>query len=160
MLYRLALLALLAGPAAAQTAAPVTIPGATLRAYADSAVSWRDYDGRTRSARVRVRANGARDAERYPFTVVVEDRAANPRPITGDAAFVAETVGRALSVDPTRLAFVFRFTAASFTPDARAGGKALHLRATFRRSSSGALTPSWRALAPDQTEDYTDRAYR
>lgn len=161
-MFRFPLLAalLLSAPALAQTA-PVTIPGAMLRAYADSAASWRDYAGHTRSARVRVRANGARDAERFPFTVVVDDRAGNPRPVTEEAAFVAETVGRALSVDPTGLVFVFRFTGASFAPDGPERGKALHLRATFRRSTSGALaSPSWRALSPDETEDYTDRLLR
>ena len=167
MPVRLALFALVLATTAQAQPAP-TIARATLRAFADSSVEWRGYAGRPRSARVRVFANAADDREDRPFTVVVDDRAGNPRPVTEEAPFLAETLGRALGIDPTRLVFVFRFSAASFAEpapaqagDAPDRGKALHLRATFRRNASGALSsPSWRALSPDETEDHTDRALR
>ncbi len=160
MPVRLALLALVLVTTAQAQPAP-TIARATLRAFADSSVEWRGYAGRPRSARVRVFANAADDREDRPFTVVLDDRAGNPRPVTEEAPFLAETLGRALGIDPTHLVFVFRFSAASFAEDIPDRGKALYLRATFRRAASGALSsPSWRALSPDELEDHTDRALR
>ena len=80
--------------------------------------------------------------------------ARNGAPLTDDAQFLADLVGRDLGADPTRLAFLFRFTLDG-------EGRPLTVRATFRRSPSGRLSaPAWRVLSPDETEDYTDRALR
>lgn len=139
-------LALLAPAAAAQ--------GGPLH---DEEVTWRTYAAE-RSARVRVYA--APD-ERRPVTAVVDDVAANGGAVTGEAAFVADLVGRTFGFDPTEATFVFRYTPASFVEGAPDGGKTLLLRATFRRSSSGTLgAPSWRVVTPDAMDDLTDRAFR
>ncbi len=123
----------------------------------DETVSWRTYASE-RSARVRVFAS---DDERRPRTVVVDDRASNDDVITDDAQFVADVIGRELGFDPVAATFVFRFTPASFVEDASGGGKILLLKATFRRTSTGALgSPDWRVISSDVLEDLTDRAMR
>ena len=126
----------------------------------DQEVSWRSYEARgERTARVRVFLSGD---ERRPHTAVIDDRASNGRtPITGEAPFVAEVVGRELGFDPTAATFVFRFTESSWVEDGSDRGKALLIKATFRRTASGALgAPSWRVLSPEGLEDLTDRAMR
>lgn len=134
----------------------------TVRAQADAIavdreITWRHYAA-DRTARVRT---FAADDERRPITIVVDDRASNGAPITDDASFVAEVVGRELGVDPTTATFVFRFTPAAFAADASERGKTLLLRATFRRLASGALSsPDWRVLSSDALEELTDRAMR
>ena len=123
----------------------------------DRAITWRTYAA-TREARVRVFASAD---ERRPTTVVVDDRAANGAPITDDAAFVADLVGREMGFDPTTATYVFRFTPAAFTDAAGDDGKTLLLRATFARLDSGNLgSPQWRVLMPDALDDLTDRAFR
>ncbi|MEL7363269.1 MAG: hypothetical protein AAFN13_14435 [Bacteroidota bacterium] len=141
---------------------PPTLTAETFTAWEDTTLTWPGYGG-TRTARVRLFENAARDRDRRTVTVVLDDTAGNPHPITGDAPFLAEHVGRALDIDPTHLAFVFRFGAAAFAEDASDGprGKVLTLRATFRRMASGRLSsPSWRVLSPEETLDYTDRHLR
>ena len=126
----------------------------------DQEVAWRSYEaGGSRSARVRVFASGD---SRRPHTVVVDDRASNRRaPITDEAPYVAETIGRELGFDPTEATFVFRFTEAAFVEGGSDRGKALLVRATFRRTASGNLgAPSWHLLTPEALEDLTDRAMR
>lgn len=142
--------------AAAQS--PPTLTAEVFTAWEDTTLAWPGYGG-TRTARVRLFENAARDRDRRTITVVLDDTATNPHPITGDAPFLAEHVGRALEIDPIHLAFVFRFDAAAFAKDASEGprGKVLTLRATFRRTASGRLSsPSWRVLSPEETLDYTD----
>ena len=146
----LALTLLAAAPAFAQDFAPLH----------DQEVSWRSYEaGGERTARVRVFLSGD---ERRPHTAVIDDRASNGRqPITSEAPFVAEVVGRELGFDPTAATFVFRFTESSWVEDGSDRGKALLIKATFRRTASGALgSPSWRVLSPEGLEDLTDRAMR
>ena len=137
--------------------APASAQGGPLH---DREISWRSYDvGHERGARVRVFAS---DDERRPHTVVVDDRAENGRaPVTDEAPFVAETVARELGFDPTEATFVFRFTARSFAEDGSEKGKALLIKATFRRNASGSLgAPSWRVITSEALEDLTDRAMR
>ena len=141
-----ALLTALAAPAAAQ--------GSALH---DAPLAWRTYAS-AREARVRIFAG---TDERRPTVVVIDDCAANGVPITDDAAFVADLVGREQGFDPTTAAFVFRFTPAAFAAGADDSGKTLLLRATFTRGTSGALTsPQWRVLTADALDEMTDRAFR
>ena len=143
--------------ALAWVAAPVAAQSGPLH---DQEVTWRSYNGdRPRAVRVRVFASGD---ERRPHTVVVDDRAANGRaPVTDEAPYVAETIGRELGFNPVEAVFVFRFTAASFAEEGSDSGKAVLVKATFRRTSSGSLgSPSWRVLTPEALEDLTDRQMR
>lgn len=131
---------------------------ADLRAQplADTVLTWRSYSD-VRSARVRLfRVD---DADR-PTTVVVDERAESTGgPVTDEARYVAETIGRTFGFDPAAATFVFRFTPAGFAAGADEGGKTLLLRATFRRGASGDLgAPSWRVLSRDALADLTDRA--
>ncbi|MEM1054491.1 MAG: hypothetical protein AAGI52_03115 [Bacteroidota bacterium] len=126
----------------------------------DQEVSWRSYEtNSTRAARVRVFLC---DDERRPHTAVVDDRASNGRtPITDEASFVAETIAREIGFDPTQATFVFRFTEGSFVEEGSDRGKALLVKATFRRTASGSLgAPQWRVITPEALEDLTDRAMR
>ena len=147
---RLAALALaavcLATPAAAQGPAAHDAP-----------ITWRTYAS---SRQARVRTFPSTD-ERRPIAVVVDDCAGNAAPITEDAAFVADLIGREQGFDPTEAVFVFRFTPAAFADGAPDAGKTLLLRATFSRGTSGALgAPQWRVLTADALDDLTDRAFR
>ena len=142
---------------AAVLAACSTSVAAQNGALRDEAVAWRTYAA-TREARVRVFASAD---ERRPMTVVVDDRAANGAPITDDAAFVADLIGREMGFDPTTATYVFRFTPAAFADAAGDDGKTLLLRATFARLDSGNLgSPQWRVLTADALDDLTDRAFR
>ena len=121
----------------------------------DQEVSWRAYAAQ-RTARVRVFAV---EDERRPHTIVVDDRASNGGPITDEAQFVADIVGREVGVDPTAATFVFRFTPAAFAEGSQDQGKTLLLRATFRRTQSGGLgSPNWRVLTAEGLDELTDRA--
>ena len=123
----------------------------------DQTMTWRTYAA-TRSARVRVFAS---PDERRPRVAVVDDVASNAGAVTDEAAFIADLVGREVGFDPTEATFVFRFTPASFVEGGEDGGKTLLLRATFRRSSGGALgAPQWRVLRRDELDELTDRAFR
>lgn len=123
----------------------------------DQVLTWRTYAAE-RSARVRVYLC---DDDRRPRTVVLDDRASNGGAITDEARFLADLVGRELGFDPVEASFVFRFTPASFAEGAPDRGKTLLLRATFGRTSTGALAaPTWRVLTPDGLEALTDRALR
>ena len=149
-MIRLAALAL----AAVCLAMPVSAQGSAAH---DAPIAWRTYAA-ARQARVRTFPS---TDERRPIAVVVDDRAGNGAPITEDAAFVADLIGREQGFDPTEAVFVFRFTAAAFADGAPDTGKTLLLRATFTRSASGALTtPQWRVLTPDALDELTDRAFR
>lgn len=123
----------------------------------DDTISWRTYAA-SREARVRVYLC---DDEARPRTVVIDDRASNRGVLTDEAQYVADLVGRERGFDPTEATFVFRFTPAAFHPDASENGKTLLLRATFRRTNSGALgAPAWRVITSDALAELTDRALR
>jgi hypothetical protein len=124
---------------------------ATEIAYADTLLGWRTY---SEDAAARVQVLASADEDR-PYTVVVDQLPDQPALVTDDARFVAETVARTFGYDPVFATVVFRFTAASFEADE---DRALLLRATFRRSKSGALgSPSWRVISRDELADLTDR---
>ncbi|HLT46237.1 MAG TPA: hypothetical protein VK002_03340 [Rubricoccaceae bacterium] len=131
-------------------------PGLHAQPLTDTLLTWRSY---SHDREARVRLYRCDDADR-PHTVVVDERAGNPGgPVTDEARYVAEVIGRAFGFDPATATFVFRFTAAGFAPGASDEGKALLLRATFRRGTSGALNaPSWRVLSRDALAELTDRA--
>lgn len=79
-------------------------------------------------------------------------------PVTDEARYVAETIGRTFGFDPVDAIFVFRFEIGS-TSGASAGNKILLLRVTFRRGASGELgAPSWRVISAETLSDLTDRA--
>lgn len=154
-LVLLALALLAATPVAGQAPPPVRLPAATVADWQGRTVTWRSYDGRTRTATATVYGNEADDRADRPYTVVLADDATNREPITEDARFLADLVGRELGVDPVRLAFLFRF---ALEGERR---QPLTVRATVRRSSAGRLvSPSWRVLSSEEVEDYTSRALR
>lgn len=125
----------------------------------DRVLTWRSYErGSHRSARVRLFPST--DLKR-PITVIVDEQAESAgRPVTDEARYVAEVVGREFGFDPIEATFVFRFSEASFVENAEAGEKTLLLRARFGRSdSTGRLTgPSWRVIPPEALGELTDRA--
>lgn len=140
------LLALTARPAAAQLAA-------------DTSFSWRGY-ARTATCRVRVIDVPAEPDER-PHVVVLTELATNEGPsIVADARYLAERVGRRFGVDPARAYWVFHWGAFSYAGAAPSPDKELFLRATFRRTQSGALgSPYWRVVSADEVRTLTDRHF-
>lgn len=146
---------------AALVAAPTFVSSAAAQSRlthgAEREIAWRHYAA-DRAATVRT---FVAEDERRPNTIVVDDRASNGAPITDDAVYVAEVIGRELGVDPTMATFVFRYTPAAFAASASNRGKTLLLRATFRRLASGALgSPDWRVITSDALQALTDRAMR
>jgi len=141
--------------ASAQDLPPVTLTKATMQEWQGYALTWRSYNGGTRRAIATLYGNTSRhDSEQRPYTVVLVQGESNPAPITEDAAYLAEIIGRDLGVSPTRLAFVYRFTV-------EGARRPLSIRATFRLSSTGRMvSPSWRILSAEEVEDYTDRQLR
>ena len=146
---------LTASATAAQQPQPFTIPSATVQEWQGYALTWRSYDGGTRSATATLYGNTSRhDSDERPYTVVLVQGEGNRAPITEDAKYLAEIIGRDLGVSPTRLAFLFRFAVEDTD-------RPLTVRATFWLSSSGNLvSPSWRVLSAEEVEDYTDRQLR
>lgn len=119
----------------------------------DSTLTWRSYQSE-RSAHIQVFES---DDTRRPFTVVVDDASHSGGPITDEARYVAETIGRTFGFDPVESTFVFRFEIETAGGDS--ANKVLLLKATFRRGSSGDLgSPSWRVISEDTLSDLTDRA--
>ena len=150
----LCLFVLLSAAAAAQPA-PFPIPRSTVEAWQDKPLTWRSHGGGTLSATATLTGNESRhDSDARPYTVVLVHDTGNRAPVTDDAKYLAEIVSRDLGVDPVRLAFLFRFPI-------EGSRRALTIRATFRRSSSGGLVaPSWRVLSAEEVEDYTARTLR
>ena len=146
---------LTASATAAQQPQPFTLPSATVQEWQGYALTWRSYNGGTRSATATLYGNTSRhDSDERPYTVVLVQGEGNRAPITEDAKYLAEIIGRDLGVSPTRLAFLFRFAVEDTD-------RPLTIRATFRLSSSGNLmSPSWRVLSAEEVEDYTDRQLR
>ena len=147
---------LLAAPcAAAQRDQPYTLPSATVQEWQGKPLTWRSYGGGTLSATATLYGNTSRhDSHERSYSVVLVQGEGNRAPITEDAKYLAEIIGRDLGVSPTRLAFLFRFAV-------EGTDRPLTIRATFRLSSSGNLiSPSWRVLSAEEVEDYTDRQLR
>ncbi len=135
--------------------AALVVTDASAQSGIDEVLTWRSYSAE-RSARVRVFDS---DDSRRPHTVVIEE--ANDYaggPVTDEAHYLAETIGRTFGFDPVDAIFVFRFEIGSAT-GASAGNKILLLRVTFRRGASGELgAPSWRVISAETLSDLTDRA--
>ncbi len=129
--------------------------GASAQSGADEVITWRSYSAE-RSAHVRVFDSGDRARA---FTVVIEEtNDGGSGPVTDEARYVAETVGRTFGFDPVEAFFVFRFEISSST-GASSSNKVLLLRATFRRGASGDLgAPTWRVISAETLSDITDRA--
>ena len=162
ILLALTLVSLLAAPAAAaQRNEPYALPRATVQEWQGKPLTWRSYGrgdlapGGTLSATATIYGNASRhDSDERPYSVVLVQGEGNRAPITEDAKYLAEIIGRDLGVSPTRLAFLFRFAV-------EGADRPLTIRATFRLSSSGNLvSPSWRVLSAEEVEDYTDRQLR
>ncbi|OZC01300.1 hypothetical protein [Rubricoccus marinus] len=156
ILLALTLVSLLAAPtAAAQRDQPYNLTGATIQEWQDKPLTWRSYGGGTLSATATIYGNASRhDSDERSYSVVLVQGEGNRAPITEDAKYLAEIIGRDLGVSPTRLAFLFRFAV-------EGTDRPLTIRATFRLSSSGNLvSPSWRVLSTEEVEDYTDRQLR
>ena len=154
ILLALTLVSLLAAPAAAAQE-PYTLPSATVQEWQGKPLTWRSYGGGTLSATATLYGNTSRhDSDERSYSVVLVQGEGNRAPITEDAKYLAEIIGRDLGVSPTRLAFLFRFAV-------EGTDRPLTIRATFRLSSSGNLvSPSWRVLSAEEVEDYTDRQLR
>lgn len=134
----------------------LTAGNASAQAGVDTVFTWQAY-AREGTLHLRLFANPA-DAER-PHTIVIREVAENSGPTTvDDSRHLVELIGRRLSVEPDHATWIFHWGSFSF-PEGR-GGKQLFLRATFRRTRSGALsTPTWRVLAREEVEDLTARQY-
>ncbi|MCH7638447.1 MAG: hypothetical protein IH855_03150 [Bacteroidetes bacterium] len=135
--------------------AALAVMDASAQSGIDEVLTWRSYSAE-RSARVRVFDSG--DSRRL-HTVVIEEANDNAGgPVTDEARYVAETIGRTFGFDPVDAFFVFRFEVGSAT-GASAGNKILLLRVTFRRGATGELgAPSWRVISAETLSDLTDRA--
>jgi hypothetical protein len=135
--------------------AALAISDASAQSGIDEVITWRSYSAE-RSAHVRVFDSGDRNRA---YTVVIEEtNDGSNGPVTDEARYVAETIGRTFGFDPVEAFFVFRFEVGSST-GASLGNKVLLLRATFRRGASGDLgAPSWRVISAETLSDLTDRA--
>jgi hypothetical protein len=122
----------------------------------DTLLTWRTY---AQPAQARIAIYRSNDDNR-PLTAVIDELASNRSgPVTDDARFVAETIGRLLGRDPAEMTFVFRFSTNSFCEEAAGSAKGLLIRATFARTRTGALaSPLWRVITRDELARLTDRA--
>lgn len=143
------LLVLLATPAVAAVAQPL----------ADTVFAWQGY-GQTSRCRVAVYP-AAEGEDARTRTIVVRELAGNSGPSTlDDARFLVEQIGRTIGVEPAAATWVFHWGGFSFD-DAADRGKELFLRATFRATDRGRLTPpSWRVVSRADVEEMTDRRFR
>ena len=143
------------------TLAPVA---ARAQAIADTVIAWQGY-GQTSRCRVVVYPAGESGAnETRTHTIIVREMADNRGPSTlDDARFLVEQIGRTLGVEPASAYWVFHWGGFSFTSDDAAvgAGKEIFLRATFRATDRGRLTPpSWRVVSREDIDEITDRRYR
>ena len=131
---------------------------ATAQPLADTLFAWRGYG---REGRCHVRLYESRPKEDRPHVVVLGELAANGGPsILADARYLVEDVGRSLGVEPEEALWIFHWGSFSFE-GAEETAKEVLLRATFRRTTSGALgAPSWRVVTREEVEVLTDRQFR
>lgn len=124
----------------------------------DTTVTWRSYST-TGTTRVQVYPGPPDEEEEH--TVVLWELAKNRGPtVVEDLSYIADLVGRRLGLDPTTAYWVLYWGGFSFDgadPDA---DKALFLRATFSRTSSGSLgSPHWTVIGEDEVRTLTDRQW-
>lgn len=94
-----------------------------------------------------------------PHTIVMREMATNRGPSSvDDARHLVELIGREYSIDPESATWIFHWGSFSFSN--AQGTKHLFLRATFRRTKTGALsTPTWRVISREEVEELTARRY-
>ncbi len=155
---------------AALLVATLTPAAALAQPLADTVFAWQGY-GQTSRCRVVVYPSGENEEARTR-TIVVRELAGNTGASTlDDARFLVEQIGRTLGVEPASAYWVFHWGGFSFASggdrgdgsdgDGGSGGKELFLRATFRATDRGRLTPpSWRVVSREDVEEITDRRYR
>lgn len=124
----------------------------------DTTLTWRSYS-RTGTTQVQVYPGPPDDEETH--TIVLRELAENRGPSTvEDLQYLADLVGRRLGLDPTQAYWVLHWGGFSFEgadPDA---DKALFLRATFNRTSSGNLSsPYWNVISETDVRELTDRRW-
>ncbi len=138
-------------------------PAARAQALADTVIAWQGY-GQTSRCRVVIYPAGEGGAsETRTRTIIVREMADNRGPSTlDDARFLVEQIGRSLGVEPASAYWVFHWGGFSFESTAEAQpGKEIFLRATFRATDRGRLTPpSWRVVSRADIDEITDRRYR
>lgn len=124
---------------------------------ADTLITWRGY-AREAEAQVVVYPAPPGD-DRRDRTIIVRELARSRGPSTlADVRYLADRIGRTFQVDPARVYWIIHWGAFSH-PGAR-GSKELFLRVTFRRSTSGRLSPPyWRLVSKDDVRELTDRRY-
>lgn len=125
----------------------------------DTTITWRSYS-RTGTVLVQVYPGPPDDEEEH--TIVLRELAENRGPSTvEDLQYLADLVGRRLSVNPVQAYWVLHWGGFSFEgadPDA---DKALFLRATFNRTQSGNLSsPYWNVISETDVRELTDRRWR
>lgn len=126
----------------------------------DTTVTWRSYS-HTGTAEVQVFPTPP-DHEDETHTVVIREVARNRGPTTvDDLPYLADLLGRRLGVDPTATYWVIHWGNHSFEGADGNGDKALFLRATFNRTSSGNLSsPYWNVISETDVRKLTDRRWR
>lgn len=149
--------------AACLCVASLTPAAALAQPLADTVFAWQGY-GQTSRCRVVVYPSGENDEARTR-TIVVRELAGNTGASTlDDARFLVEQIGRTLGVEPSAAYWVFHWGGFSFASGGERGsdgGKELFLRATFRATDRGRLTPpAWRVISREDVEEITDRRYR
>ena len=133
-------------------------PSALAQPQTDTTVTWRSYS-RTGTAQVQVYPGPPDDEETH--TIVVKELAENRGPSTvEDFEYLADLVGRQLSIDPTTAYWVLHWGGFSFQGADPNADKALFLRATFNRTESGNLSsPYWSVVSKTDVRELTDRRW-
>ncbi len=137
----------------------VGLNSATAQALTDTTITWQSY-AQTGTAGVAIYPTPP-DDERFERVVVMRELADNDGPtVVEDASFLAEQIGRTMGFDPVDTMWIYRWGSYSFA-GAEDSSKELLVRATFRRTSRGALSaPSWRVMTRAEVEEATDRRFR
>ncbi|MFO8098186.1 MAG: hypothetical protein R6T83_01030 [Salinibacter sp.] len=125
----------------------------------DTTLTWRSYSA-TGTVQVQVYPGPPDDDETH--TVVLRELAENDGPTTvDDLQYLADLVGRRLGLDPTQVYWVLHWGGFSFEGADPDSDKALFLRATFNRTSSGNLSsPYWNVISETDLRELTDRRWR
>jgi len=130
------------------------------QAVLDTTMHWRSYS-QTGTADVEVYP-GPPDEEEEDHTIVIREVAQNRGPSTvEDLQYLADLVGRRLGINPTDAYWVIHWGPHSFEGADPDDDKALFLRATFNRTSSGNLSsPYWNVISETDVRELTDRRWR
>lgn len=134
-------------------------PSAPAQPQTDTTLTWRSYSA-TGTTQVQVYPGPPDEEETH--TVVLRELADNRGPTTvDDLQYLADLVGRQLRLDPTQVYWVLHWGGFSFEGADPDSDKALFLRATFNRTSSGNLSsPYWNVISETDVRELTDRRWR